>query len=638
MPFVFSRRAAAMAAAIVAVVSTAAIPAAQARPRAAGDCHAALTRLGLQPRAGAAGTTVYSGMVASWDGVPIDTDVTVAAGSGCGLPLLSFGHGWGNAKTDWETPSDANRTDFNATSFATRGYAALTFSFRGWHGSCGPDASSTGSAAGLPAACTANGRQYWIHLSDARYEMRDAQWLIARLVDTGLADRAHLGVAGGSLGGGFAWLMAILNDRTMCGGQGWAGSPTPDPCAGKANGALVPWRTASGKRLHVAAAVPEYTWATLVNALVPNGRAGDGSSASFPASAAADRAPIGIPIQSYVTGLFADGEPLRNGFYQPATSTDRTANLPAWFSAINAMPNTINTRAPVYGGVVNGALDQLADYKSPLSPLIPVDADVPVMQIQGFTDPLFKPVEAELIRAKMKRFDPRYPLATVYGDVGHSYASNPADVWAAFNARANAFFDHVLRGRGPAPVYDESASLTRCGSDRGLRFFSAKTFGGLARATATFDGGSGTTTSGTTGQESVSTDPIVNGGCRTVASGSDPAVASWTFTPAGPQTLLGSPVVSVSVTPTGPDSEVIARLWDVSGASQTLVARGAYGRAATPGSAQKVAFQLSANGWTLPAGHAWKLELLGADAPTYQADSIPSALAITAVRLTLPTR
>jgi len=586
---------------------------------------------------------LYSGKVPTWDGVPLDVDVAVPAGS-CHIPLVSFGHGWGNSKTDWESDtvksSDANKSGWNTTAMVAQGFAALTMSNRGWHGSCGPDASSNAQPSGLPAACTQNGRQYWIHLMDVRYEVRDEQWMIGRLVDAGLVDPARIVATGGSLGGGITWLLTLANDRVMCGGQGWDQANGRDPCAGKADGALVSWTTPTGRRLHVAAAVPEYTWASLISALVPNGRAhvlAAGTSSSL-------RTPIGVPIESYIAGLFADGSVLGNGFYQPATSTDTTSNLPAWFAAINAGPNSVSMQSPAYASEVNQALDQLSTYKSPLSDLLVPDSAVPVLQIQGFTDPLFKPVEAELMRAKVLAKTPRYPIATVFGDVGHSYASNPADVWAAFNARALQFVRYEVLRQGPAPIFDVEASLTRCApanqADK-LSFVSGASLGSLhTHELELTSSQSGVTSNGAAGPESAQSDPIANSGCRSLTAGTDSGVASWTWSAAKrDQVLVGTPKVGLDVSASGPDTEVIGRLWDVSadGTTQTLVARDVYRMTGiTAGPPARIVFGLSANGWRLAAGDRWKLEITGSDAPTFQPDTVPSALAISSVQLTLP--
>src|SRR6184192_2061105 len=48
--------------------------------------------------------TLYTGKVASFDGVPLDVDLTVPQGPISPRPLLVMMHGWGGSKTDWESP------------------------------------------------------------------------------------------------------------------------------------------------------------------------------------------------------------------------------------------------------------------------------------------------------------------------------------------------------------------------------------------------------------------------------------------------------------------------------------------------------------------------------------------------------
>ena len=645
--------------AVAAGVGAVAAPSDAAQPCA--SVATALTGLGLTAHSLPSGAVMWSGHVASWDGLPLDVDLTMPGGGAqCPAPLVTFAHGWGGSKTDWESStaasSDANKSGWNNVSFASRGYAALNYSARGWHGSCGPDMSSDPlkSPVGLPAACTANGRQYWVHLDDLRYEIRDMQWLIGRLVDAGVADPGRLGVTGGSYGGGVSWLGALANDRIMCGGVGWNATNGPDPCGGKNIGDLVPWRSPKGTPLHIAAAVPEYTWASLALALLPNGRQSDGRPGA--PSSGDLTTPIGVPIESYVTGLYVDGytpPATQNGYYQPPTSTDDTANLPLWSTLVQAGVNTVGVSLPGVSGIVGNSIYQLEHFKSPLSPMLPVDAKVPVLQIQGNTDPLFPPIHAQLNWQKVKAFAPDYPIGLVFADVGHSYASNPSDVWAAFNQKANAFMDHYLRGSAPAPSLDVSAVLTRCrpGQEKeGLTTIAGPTLAGMAHGTKVFSApGGGTTSSAPLGIEGPATDPILNGGvasqlapfgsgCRVMSATTDPGVVAWTFPVDQAFTLAGQPLVKLTVQTPAPDAEVAARLWDLSpDGKQTLVSRGVYRLAGTPTAPSgPIAFELSANAWKVPAGDKLKLEVTGADTPYLQVDTIPSVTNVSAASVELP--
>jgi hypothetical protein len=494
-----------------------------------------------------------------------------------------------------------------------------------------------------------------VHPDDRRYQTRHTQWLIARNAAPGVADPARIGVTGGSYGGGVSWLSALANDRVMCGGAGWSAANGADPCAGKGNGGLVPWRSPNGTPLHMAAAVPEYTWASLALALLPNGRASDGRPGS-PSSGDLTK-PIGVPIESYVTGLYADGytpPAVNNGFYQPPTSIDDTANLPLWSTLVEGGVNTVAASLPGTSSIVANAVDQFERFKSPLSPLLPVDAKVPVLQVQGNTDPLFPPIHAQLTWQKVKAYAPDYPIGLVFADVGHSYASNPADAWAAFNQKANAFMDHYLRGAGTQPVFDVSALLTRCrpGQEKdAVTTISGPTLAGMAHGTLSFSSttGGGPTTNVPLGIEGLATDPILNGGvtdqlspfgkgCRVMSATTDPGVVAWTFPVDHTVTLAGQPLVKLTVQTSAPDAELPARLWDVSpDGKQTLISRGVYRLAGTPTAPSgQIAFQLSANAWRLPAGDKLKLEVAGADTPYFQVDSIPSVTNVTAAALELP--
>src|SRR3954451_21557078 len=182
--------------------------------------------LGLGGCKSAEGTYQCSALAQTWDGVPLDTTVTLPSAHARNLPLVVELHGFGNSKYEYLDPNSTAYTD-NAYDWARDGYAVLTYTARGLWGSCG----TPESRAANPVDCAAG----YIHLADVRYEVRDTQTLVGRLVDEGVADRRRVGVTGDSYGGGQSFMLAALRDRVM-----------------RPSGKLVPWRSPNGKPLHIA--------------------------------------------------------------------------------------------------------------------------------------------------------------------------------------------------------------------------------------------------------------------------------------------------------------------------------------------------------------------------------------------------
>jgi hypothetical protein len=183
--------------------------------------------LGLEECGRVEGVHQCSGLVRSWDGVPLDTTVTLPGPGASRLPLLVELHGFGNSKHEYLDPAETAYTD-NAYAWARKGYAVLTHTARGQWGACGTPESRLAS----PVACARG----YNRLADARYTVRDTQELIGRLVDERIADRRRIGVTGDSYGGGQSLIHAALRGRTMM----------PD-------GRLVRWRSPRGRPLRIAA-------------------------------------------------------------------------------------------------------------------------------------------------------------------------------------------------------------------------------------------------------------------------------------------------------------------------------------------------------------------------------------------------
>src|SRR4051812_23562317 len=85
-------------------------------------------------------TGQLSERVPSWDGVPLDVDVTVPEHGSGPFPTLLLLHGLGQTKEAFESTAEAG---YNARHFAEQGFAVVTPTARGYGRSCGTVESRT---------------------------------------------------------------------------------------------------------------------------------------------------------------------------------------------------------------------------------------------------------------------------------------------------------------------------------------------------------------------------------------------------------------------------------------------------------------------------------------------------------------
>ncbi len=588
-------------------------PGAPAAGAATLTCPLGLVAGATQSPPGGEQFVICSGRVPSFDGTPLDVDLSLPSNGSVPLPLMVMLHGWGGDKTDWESStlegSGADTYHWNNAWFVSQGFAVLNYTARGFHRSCGIDQSTNYSYATDPA-CSQSGEASWTHLADRRWEIHDTQYLVGLLVDAGVASPQRIVATGGSYGGGQSWMLALSQNKVMNPG-----------------GSTTRWTSPNGVRIKLAAAIPKYPWADLVQALVDNGRGSDGYHGAPADGSHTD--PIGVEKESYDDGLYALGQTTAQ-----YSSTDPTADLPAWFAALSAgEPYEANP-------TVQTAIQQLEQFRSPLTMPLSKQNRVPVFAIQGLTDPLFPAIQAVELAKRLTAAG--YQVWTTLADIGHSYADNPSDVWQTANDRANSWLQNILSGITPTdPRF--TIATTRCVPGQSLVYYTATKFPSLASKVLSFSSAAPQSTNSATspGPEAAGVDPITNAGCRTMAVQTDPGVASWTFSPSAASVLTGSPIVSLTAAMTGTNAELAVRLWDVDpvAGTQTLMSRAVYRiLSTTPASTQKPTFELWPNAWQLQAGHRLKLELTQVDAPTWRPDSLSSSFTVSKVSLSLPVR
>lgn len=590
----------------------------------------------------------WRGTVPSFDGLPLAVDVAVPCDADRPIPTVTMLGGFTDDRTVWEetgkgdtvgsTGRPGSNARWNDIWFASRGYATLTYTARGWRDSCGPGTPQA-EAGTLPKACT--DREYWIHLDDKRWEVRDAQWLTGALVQGGEADPERLAITGGSYGGAATASAAVLADRIVCGPADQPAALGPDPCAGVADGDLAPWTTPDGKTpLTWAAALPLYTFSDLLQVLAPNGRWSDGWSAAPAAGSPTD--PLGVPLASTLSGLVTAGSAA--GSFAPRGGELSSDILTTADRLLAGDPFPQDERLIADGTAL------FQRFKSPAS-TVP-NGRVPIFWVQGHTDALFPGQQALIMRERLRAADPDYPIKVFLGDVGHDYAAERQDDWDLVKAQMNDFIDHFLRpDRTPAaPRFDVGVSLARClDPDAAQTYVHAGDWDDLhPRATTLELGAAGPTSTREAGSSGRATDPISTAtlpgpdsykGCRIVRpAATDPTAATAEVALDRAITVVGGPVVHLDVTTTGPDAPLAVRVWDVApdGAAQGLVTRGVYRMGPAAPSGTSVAFQLNTTAYRFEAGHTLRVEVTGNDAPYLLANRQPSDIEVRDLRIVLP--
>src|SRR3954447_26301269 len=455
--------------------------------------------LGLSGCGPAQGVYQCSGVVATWDGVPLDATVTLPSASARRLPLVVEIHGFGNSKYEYLDPGSKAYTD-NAYGWARAGYAVLTYTARGLWGSCG----TPESRAANPVACARG----YIHLADARYEVRDTQELIGRLVDQGVADRRRIGVTGDSYGGGQSTMLAALPNRVML----------PD-------GKLVPWRSPAGAPLSIAAAAPVIPWTDLVYAIAPNGRT---VTYAIPPRGQ-DSNPVGVFKETFANGIFAaaqfavgpgqpPGEPFVQGRpmgYVAPPGSDPEADVAHWVARADA-------GEPYDDADARAVVDTLERYHSAYW-IDPSTPPAPLFVASGFDDDLFPIDEALRYVNSTRRRHPRVPVAMMFGDFGHQRASNKAAERARLVTLIHRWMDRYLRGRrtGFGGVIASTQTCPPGAPSQGP--FKARSFAALARGEVRFQAkGAPKTLDSSGGDPAVGAaiDPVAGGGnaCATTSA------------------------------------------------------------------------------------------------------------------------
>ncbi len=531
--------------------------------------------------------------VPSFDGVPLDVDVTLPASGDGPFPTIVMLHGFAENKTRFEGSGVAN--GYNNVTYARLGYAVVNYSARGFGRSCGRPDSRTSPA------CDAG----WLHLADHRYEARDTQHLLGLLVDQGVTSPGAIAVTGVSYGGIQSLNLARLRNRVRL----------PD-------GSFQPWRSPNGTALAITAAFPRWASSDLTYSLQPNGRFLDFRT---PRPGQSIR-PGGVMKKSYNEVLYSSGNAA--GYYAPKGSAFN-ADLTTWLElADRGEPARADALAV---GTELTSFHSWAGLTGPSPPLLVQN---------GWTDDLFPAAEALRVYRTFTAA-PGARISLQLGDFGHPRGQNKPAADRVMLKQADQFFDAYLKGGRNAPRHGSILAQTQTCPARARpgRAIAAENWERLHPKTVTMrrNRPQRVTSGGGNPDTAKAIDPFGGrGACGRVTAkrARGTAIAQARFRK--PFTLLGLPTVEAKIRTRGRGGFIAARLWDVHRGRQTLVSRGVY--RLRDNQKGDILFQLFGNGWRFAKGHTAKLELVGRDPLFLRTSNFRFAVGVRTLRVDLPGR
>jgi pimeloyl-ACP methyl ester carboxylesterase len=433
--------------------------------------------------------TVCTGTVESFDGTPLSTTLTLPASAKKGqrLPLLVFLHGFLSNKGEYISDTKESPDNYKTVEFNNLWYAARGYAVLNY------DARGHGDSGGD------------IALASKDFEIRDTQHLTGLLVDDGTAKRRKVGVLGGSYGGGQTWLLATVRGK---------GAPQYGT-----------WMSPKGKVVRLAAAVPQFTWTDLLFSLVPNGLNGKTT-------------PLGVAKITLINGFIA------------LIGDKMTEELAGWLGRLN--------QGEPYDGdqVVEEAkkaltADRSAYYqegffkalrKSPRR-----QRSIPILAAQGWTDPIFAPIEVVRMYKRLRSIRRDYPIRLYFGDFEHLTSQIKIPDMRYYHRLATKLLDHYLLGKGRRPKFDVRSAPTLCDPNAFGPVVRVKNWGALHPDKVAFDlpGPKMTGSPVVDPRGGPTTDHVVIGlkqrGCVTTDLPDSAGVATWHVPIENDFTLVGMP-------------------------------------------------------------------------------------------------
>ena len=510
----------------------------------------------------------------SFDGTPIDADVTLPATGDGPFPTILLLHGLGQNKTAFESTAGEGAT-YSNWAFAQQGYAVVTPTARGFAGSGGTT-----------------------FLGDMRYEVRDFQTLVGQLVDQGIADPTKVGSTGISFGGGFSTMLAFLKNRVRL----------PD-------GTYAPWTSPKGTPISLTAAWPRWLWSDGEAIFTRNGRA------------PWTRTPTGVEAQAYAGGIFAVA---LSGNVAPAGG-DIAGDLRLWKAQLDAGKYGPATQATLDNAYKYHGVASVPGTPSPL--LLQsgwTDALFPVNQSLGAYNHIRAQSKTAPVALQVGDLG-HAPGANHPKDV----AAFDAAGLSFFNAWLKGAGTKPAPGSVTAYTTTCPPTAAAGGGPYTASSFTGLARSAVKLSAAK---GLKITSKGASATLAAALSPLSPTGNHCVAHPVDKTSHAVLTTTAKGQTLLGQTKVTGRVAVKGRYGQIDARVWDLNPKTgkQQLVDRGVY--RLKDNEKGSFTFTLDGNGWKFPKGHQITVELLGRDAPTYGASPSAFSATLTGVKVALPIR
>jgi hypothetical protein len=458
------------------------------------------------------------------------------------------------------------------------------------------------------------------NFGDIDVEIADLKSLIGQVVDDPQlqADAGAVAVMGASYGGAHSWLAAVQPTFTSPG----------------------------QKSVQIRTVVPVASGTDLLYPLAPNGRPNDA------------RTPAGSVKLSYLNGLYVSGVRLSETRPYP----NYPPYLAAWHTQVNATDP--DYRIPTWQSIADGIQGYRSVYwQFPFWDRVAANvtsgtSQLPIFQIQGFTDDLFPIQESLRMLRALTAIDPSYPIATYFGDVGHPRAVNKSGEQRYILDSIVQWLNFFMKGVGTQPAFDVRAAITR---PRDVPFDSADVIAVAAyddlatgHVTHHFES-TNVLTFDPANTSGIEWDPVLllaaeDLGATPPAPPSDdvPGDVAVYEVPAaqlraGGVMVAGEPTVIFVAVTLAHRVQFNVRVFDVSptGGKQ-LVTRGTVtldtGNPAQPIGRTKVTIPTYGNLWPMSAASTLRLEITNVDSPYITPSRVPSVTEISNVRLDIPTR